>query len=255
MSQDTEMTMVEHLAELRRVLIISLASTFVMAIACMVFADRVLEILLEPVSKTGNQMVYINVTEALMTKISLSFFLGFLAALPIILWQFWGFIIPALRKMERVYFTLFITISYLLFIAGILFGFFGVYHLGIKFLMEFGGPELLPMITIGNYISFTIKFLLPFGLVFELPLAALFLAQLGLISYKFMTQKRKYAVLIAVVISAAIIPTPDMITPLLMASPMIILYEISAQIVRFIEWRKRKKAKQQEESEPEESEG
>ncbi|MTI80277.1 MAG: twin-arginine translocase subunit TatC [Firmicutes bacterium] len=246
MSQEIEeMSMVEHLSELRKVLIISLVSTFIMAIGCMVFADRILEILLEPVTRTGNQMVYINVTEALMTKISISFFLGFLAAMPIILWQFWSFIVPALRKMERVYFSLFIAISYLLFIAGILFGFFGVYGLGIKFLLEFGGPELLPMITIGKYVSFTLTFLLPFGLVFELPLAAFFLGQLGLVSYKFMTKNRKYAILISVVISAAIVPTPDMITPLLMASPMIILYEFSAQLVRIIEWRKRRKAKKE----------
>ncbi|MBO8137096.1 MAG: twin-arginine translocase subunit TatC [Desulfotomaculum sp.] len=249
MSQDTEMTLVEHLAELRKVLIISLVSTFVMAIACMVFADRILEILLQPVTKTGNQMVYIGVTEALMTKITLSFFLGFLTALPIILWQFWTFIIPALRKIERVYFTLFIAISYILFIAGILFGFFGVYHLGINFLLEFGGPELLPMLTIGKYVSFTITFLLPFGLVFELPLAAFFLSQLGLISYKFMTKNRKYAIFVSVVISAAIVPTPDMITPLLMASPMYILYEVSAQIVRFVEWRKRRKARKEDNEE------
>jgi sec-independent protein translocase protein TatC len=237
------MTVVEHLEELRKAIIISLVATIIMTMACLVFADRILQVLLEPITSTGNEMVYIHVTEALMTKIGISFFLGFLAALPVTLWQFWSFMIPALRKMERIYFTLFIIISYVLFIAGILFGFFAVYGLGIKFLLEFGGPELMPMISIGKYVSFTLTFLMPFGLVFELPLAAFFLAQLGFLSYKFMVKNRKYALFISVVISAAIVPTPDMITPLLMASPMYFLYEFSAQLVRIIEWRKRKKAK------------
>lgn len=239
------MSVVDHLEELRRVLIISFIATFVMAVVCLIFADRVLAVLIDPVTRTGHEMVYIGVTEALMTKILISVFLGFLAALPIILWQFWSFIIPALLKVERIYFTLFIVISYLMFLAGIAFGFFGVYGLGIKFLLGFGGPDLLPMITIGKYVSFTLMFLMPFGLVFELPLAAFFLGKLGFISYSFMVKNRKYAILISVVISAAIVPTPDMLTPLLMATPMYVLYEFSAQIVRIIEWQKRRKEKKE----------
>lgn len=247
MSKEMKMSMIEHLGELRRVLIISLISTFAMAVICMVFVDRVLKILLAPVAITGNQMVFISVIEALMTKILISVFLGFLVALPVILWQFWGFVVPALRKLERVYFTLFIAASYVLFIAGILFGFFGVYDLGIKFLLQFGGPELVPMITIGKYISFTISFLLPFGMVFQLPVATIFLSKLGIIDYRFMAKNRKYALLISVVIAAAIIPTPDMLTPMLLAAPMILLYELSAQIIRVMEWygrrQEQKKAK------------
>lgn len=256
MSKDTEteMTVVEHLAELRRVIIISLAATFVMAIICLAFADPILKVLLEPLTRTGNEIVYIHLTEALMTKIGVAFFLGFLTALPVTLWQFWGFMVPALRKMERVYFTVFIIISYLLFVAGILFGFFAVYDIGIKFLLKFGGEQLLPMISIGKYISFTLTFLLPFGLVFELPLAAFFLAQLGFLSYKFMAKNRKYALFIAVVISAGIVPTPDMITPLLMATPMYLLYEFSAQLVRFVEWRRKRKKKKEAEKELQEIE-
>lgn len=246
------MSVVEHLSELRRVIIISLLATVVMTFVCLAFANPILEILLRPITNTGNEIVYIHVIEPLMTKIGIAFFLGFLTALPVTLWQFWGFMIPALRKMERIYFTTFIVISYVLFIAGILFGFFAVYGLGIKFLLQFGGPHLIPMISIGKYVSFTLTFLLPFGLVFELPLAAFFLAQLGFISYQFMKKNRKYALFISVVISAAIVPTPDMITPLLMASPMYLLYEFSVQLVRLVEWNRRRKAKKAEEAEKEE---
>lgn len=238
---DVQMSMIEHLGELRRVLIVSLISTFVMAIVCFAFVDNVLKILLKPITSTGNEVVFISVTEALFTKINLSIFLGFLCALPIILWQFWSFIIPALYKTERIYFTIFVFVSYILFIAGILFGFFGVYHIAINFLLKFAGPELLPMITIGKYVSFTISFLLPFGLVFKLPLAALFLSLLGILNYKFMVKNRKYALFISVVVSAATLPTPDILTPLLMATPMYLLYELSAQVVRIVEWNKKRK--------------
>ncbi len=247
--RNEEMTVLEHLEELRRVLLISIISTFIMAIACWVVSDRILQILLEPVLSTGNKVIYIGVAEALMTKIKVSFFLGFLTALPVILWQFWRFIIPALRKMERIYLTIFVIVSYFFFIGGVLFGFYAVFHLGVKLLLRFGGTELIPMLTIGKYISFTIMFLLPFGIIFELPLAVYFLAKLDLLSYEFLAKKRKMAVFLSVVTGAVLIPSPDMLTPLMMAAPMYILYEFSAGIVRFVEWGKRRKARKQRERE------
>ncbi|MCL6638124.1 MAG: twin-arginine translocase subunit TatC [Firmicutes bacterium] len=238
MGNDREMTMLQHLEELRRVMIISVAATLVMALGCWFVSDTILPYLLKPVTDTGSKMVYIGVTEALFTKIKLSLFLGFLAALPVILWQFWGFIIPALHKKEKIYFTVFVLTSYLLFAAGLAFGFFLVFHLGVRYLIQFGGPELTPMLTIGKYISFAITFLLPFGLVFEIPLASLCLAGLGVLSYRRMARGRKTAVVIAVVIACALIPSPDIVTVLLMAAPMYFLYEISACLVRFVEWRR-----------------
>jgi len=243
------MTMMEHLEELRRVLLISIIATVIMAIACWVVNDRILKILLEPVLSTGNKVIYIGVIEALMTKIKVSFFLGFLTALPVILWQFWRFVIPALRKMERIYFTIFVIVSYVFFIGGVLFGYFAVFRLGVKFLLQFGGTELIPMLTIGKYISFTIMFLLPFGIIFELPLATYFLAKLDLLSYKFMAKNRKMAAFLSVVLGAVLVPSPDVLTPLMMAAPMFILYEFSASIVRFVEWGKRRRARKQKEQE------
>lgn len=247
--KNKEMTMIDHLVELRRVLITSIMATFIMAIACWVINDRVLQILLEPVTSTGNEVVYIGVVEALMTKIKVSFFLGFLTALPVILWLFWRFIIPALRKMEKIYFTIFVSISYIFFICGVLFGFYAVFRVAVKYLLHFGGTELIPMLTIGKYISFTIMFLLPFGIIFELPLAVYFLAKLDLLSYQFLVRKRKMAIVISVVTGAVLIPSPDILTPLMMAAPMYLMYELSVNIVRFVEWGKRRKARKQRERE------
>lgn len=233
-----EMSMIQHLEELRRVLISSIAATFVMAAVCWFASDTIQPLLLEPVTATGNKMVYIGVTEALFTKIKLSIFLGFLAALPVILWKFWGFIIPALRKKEKTYFTLFVLISYILFMAGLAFGFVVVFRLGVKYLLHYGGADLMPMLTIGKYISFAVTFLLPFGLVFEIPLASLFLAGLGVLSYRWMAGRRKMAIVITVIMASALIPSPDIITVLLMAAPMYLLYEVSVYLVWLVEWRR-----------------
>jgi len=247
--EDQDQTMMEHLEELRRVLIISLVATVIMAGVCWFFSDRILEIILQPVLATGNKMHYIGIMEALMTKIKLSFFLGFLAALPVILWQFWSFIMPALRKVERVYFTLFVVVSYVFFIGGILFSFYTVFSMGVKFLLHFGGEELLPMLTIGNYVSFAMMFILPFGIIFELPLAVFILAQLGVINYEWMVKKRKMAILISVVAGAVLVPSPDIITPLMMAAPMYLLFELSVSIVKIVDWLKKRRAKKKAEEE------
>lgn len=243
MSEEKDQTMMEHLEELRRVLIISLVSTIIMSGVCWFFSDYILKIVIEPVTATGHKMHYIGVMEALITKLKISFFMGFLTALPVILWQFWSFIIPALRKVERIYFTIFVVVSYIFFIGGILFAFYTVFHLGVKFLLHFGGEELLPMLTVGNYISFAMMFILPFGVIFELPLALFMLAQLGIVTHEWMAKKRKMAVLISVIAGAVLVPSPDIITPLMMAAPMYLLFEIGVSVVKLVEWIKKRKEK------------
>lgn len=230
-----ELTIMEHLEELRRVLIVSILATTVLAVGAYFFCDQILAILLEPLTKLGHQVIFTGITEALFVKIKVSFFIGFLAALPVILWQVWSFIIPALKRNERFYFTFFILISFVCFIGGVAFAFFGVYRLGIMFLLRFAGPELIPMLTIDKYISFTLTFLLPFGVIFELPLVSFFLAKLGLINYRFLAKNRRYALLAIVVLAAVLTPTPDVITCLVVSGPMYLLYEVSIWIVRLVE--------------------
>ena len=245
MSKSEEMTVLQHMEELRRAVIVSVIATFFMAAAGWALNDRVLDVLLQPITTTGNQIVYIGVTEAIMTRLKLAFFLGFLAALPVTLWQFWGFIIPALRKVERIYFTVFVLMSFLLFVGGVAFGFFAVFRLCVMLLLKYGGSEIVPMLSIGKYISFTLSFLLPFGLIFEMPLAAFFLARLELISYRTMVKGRKIAIVSVVVFSSALVASPDIFSVLLLAAPIYLLYELSATIVRAVEWsiRRRKEGK------------
>ena len=231
----SEMPVMEHLEELRRVIIVSLVATTVLAVVAYFFSDRILAFLLDPLTKLGHRVIFTGVTEAFFVKIKVSFFAGFMAALPVILWQIWSFVMPALRKHEKVYFTLSVLVSFICFWGGVVFGFFGVYRYGIMFLLRFAGPSLLPMLTIDKYISFTITFLLPFGIIFEMPLVAFFLAKLELISYKLLARNRRYAFLAIIVIAAVITPTPDMITCLLVSGPLYFLYEVSIWIVRLVE--------------------
>ena len=247
MTGEKEVAMLQHLEELRRVLLISIIVTIISSAACLVLSDRILEILLKPIADTGNKIVYIGVTEALMTKINVSLFCGFLLALPITLWQFWSFIMPALHKNEKRYFTVFVVLSYAFFIAGISFGLVVVLNYAVKFLIKFGGSEIIPMLSIGKFVSFCITFLLPFGLVFELPLIMLLLAAMNIINYKAIAKKRKITILIIVVISMAMVPTPDIVTPLLMAVPLYLLYEFSASVVKLVDWVKKRRAKKRTE--------
>lgn len=241
-----EMAVMEHLEELRRVLIVSIISTTIMAVVAYFFCDRILAVLLEPLTRMEQKVYFTGITEAIFVKIKLSFFAGFLAALPVILWQIWSFIVPALKKNERVYFTLFVFISFICFFGGIVFGYLGVYRMGILFLLQFAGPELAPMLTIDKYISFTISFLLPFGLVFEFPLISFILARLGLLSYRILAKNRRYAILGVVILSAVITPTPDVITCLIVSGPMYLLFELSALIVRVVERRLARKKQREE---------
>ncbi len=241
-----EMSIIEHLEELRKVLIVSVVSTTVFAVVAYFFSDQILAVLLEPLEATGNKIYFTGITEALFVKIKLSFFTGFIVALPVILWQIWSFIIPALKKNERILFTLFVVISFICFVSGVVFAFFGVYRMGVMFLLRFAGPELTPMLTIDKYITFTMTFLLPFGIVFEFPLVSFFLAKLELITYRFLAKSRRYAILAIVTLAAILTPTPDVITCLIVSGPMYLIYELSIWIVRIVERRIARKKKKQE---------
>ena len=243
-----EMPIVDHLDELRRLLIISLTATLVLAVAAWFFVDQILAFILAPLNEAGQNINYTGITEPIIVKLKLSLFVGFVAALPIILWQVWGFVVPALKKNERVYFALFVLISTLNFILGVCFCYLSVFRFGILFLLGFAGPELNPLLTIDKFISFTIGIILPFGFIFELPLVAFILAKLGVLSHQFIAGNRRYAILIIVVVAALITP-PDIFTCLMVTGPVYLLFELSVLIVRLVERGAARRMKKEEEEE------
>ncbi|GAV24583.1 preprotein translocase subunit TatC [Carboxydothermus islandicus] len=232
--EDKPMTLFEHLEALRKVIIISVIAIVIGSIIAYNYVDYFLNILLQPVTALNMKLVFINVTEAFMTKLKIAIILGIILASPIILWQVWSFVAPGLKPAERRFILRMIPVIIILFVAGIVFAFFTVFQIATRFLLQFGGDIMSPMITIGKYISFALNFLIPFGLVFELPVVVYILAKLNIISHEFLVKNRKYALLVVFILAAALTPGPDVISQLLMAAPLLILYEVSIFIAKFI---------------------
>jgi sec-independent protein translocase protein TatC len=149
-----------------------------------------------------------------------------MVASPIILYQFWMFVAPGLYKKERRMLAPVVLLSSLFFIGGALFGYFFVFPWGFKFFIGFATDTIRPLPSMKEYFGFSAKLLLAFGLVFELPLVLTFMARLGIVSVDFLKKNRKYAILL-IFTAAAILTPPDVITQIMMALPLMVLYEIS----------------------------
>ncbi len=233
--EDREMTLIEHLTELRARLIRAFLAIGIGFIITYSFSLKIFEILKKPVG----ELVFLSPTEAFFTRLKVSLFAGFLLALPYILWEVWGFIAIALKRHERKYTVIFIISALAFFILGGSFGFFIILPLGLKFLLGYGLPGVNPMISVGKYVSFVVGVILVFGTVFEMPLFFLFLAKLGVVTPKFMSKNRPYIVLIIFILAALLTP-PDVVTQVLLALPMLLLYEISLVLVKIVVRKKEK---------------
>lgn len=224
------MSLIDHLQELRRRLIIIIISVAIGSTACYFFAADLVHLITAPAGK----LYYMNPAEAFFAYLRVSFFAGFLLALPIVLYQIWAFIVPALTNQERKVSVILVPTSVVLFFVGLAFSYYFVLPAGIKFFMGFATEELQPLFSLGQYLSFVISFLLPFGFIFELPLFILVLAKLGVIDSKMLVAKRKIVLVMTFVIGAVISPTPDVFSQTMIAVPMLILYEISILVVKYL---------------------
>lgn len=190
-------------------------------------------------------LIFIHPAEAFFAYLKLAFFTGILLSAPFILYQIWRYITPALYKHEKRYFRSAAAFGTGLFFAGVAFAFFVVLPLGINFLVRMGGPELQAVFTIGNYISFSMIFLIAFGLVFELPVVIYLLVKLGVVSRRSLAAKRKHVFVLAFVLAAIITPSIDPFTQTVTAVPLLLLYELSIFLARFAE-RKREVVEEEE---------
>ncbi|MEW6623554.1 MAG: twin-arginine translocase subunit TatC [Bacillota bacterium] len=237
------MTLLEHLEELRKIIIkIFLFILLGTVISYIFFEDLVLQFITAPLDGKNISLVQLTVTEAFMTKLKISILSGAVITLPFSTWQIWSFILPALYTHEKKYVLTITPISAFLFVVGVLFGYYVVLPFALIFFIAQGGKELLAMLSFARYVSFVLGFLVPFGLVFQLPLAVIFLSRIGVADYRFFKAKRKYAILIIFIISAVLTPA-DVVSQLLMAGPVILLYEISI----VFSWLLRRKVNEDEE--------
>ena len=224
------MSLIKHLEELRKRIIRSLIAIGVGSCICYFFIDEIMHYLTIPAGK----LYYMQPAEAFFTYLKVAVFGGFLLAIPVVFYHFWRFLLPALTGKERSALGVVLPSSVLLFFAGIVFSFLFVLPAGVKFFIGFGTEELQPLFSIDKYLDFVIAFVLPFGVIFELPLIIVILAKLGFVTSAFLKKKRRIVIFLTFVIGAVISPTPDVFSQSMIAVPMILLYEISLFIVRYV---------------------
>lgn len=230
LSPEDKQTIIEHLEELRKSLIISVTAIIIAAVFAFYYSEQILSIIMSPLSALNENLVVTGVTEAFFVKLKLSFIAGFIIAFPIVVWAIWRFVKPALYPHERKYIYILFPITVALFAGGVLFAYFGILKLVLNFFIYIAGENLDTMFKVDQYVSFVLAFTLPFGIVFELPVVVFFLSKLGLITYEAMARNRKYALLVIVVLAAALTPGPDPFSQMMMAVPVYLLYEISIWI-------------------------
>jgi sec-independent protein translocase protein TatC len=229
MHEDEKLPFTSHLEELRKRLITCFIAVAVGFVVSFGFKERLFDILVHPlinVMKQGETLIYTGLPEAFFTYLKVSFLSGLIVASPIILYEFWMFVAPGLYKTERRMMAPIVLLSSLFFIGGALFGYFFVFPWGFKFFLAFATDTIRPLPSMREYFGFSAKLLLAFGLVFELPLVLTFLAKLGIVSVEFLKKNRKYAILV-IFTAAAILTPPDVITQIMMALPLMVLYEVS----------------------------
>jgi len=175
---------------------------------------------------TGGSLIFTSVAEAFFTYMKVAFISGLILASPFVLYQIWAFVAPGLYRHEKKYVVPFVLAGSFFFAIGILFAYYVALPVGFKFLLGFATDFIKPLPSMKEYLSFSIKFLLAFGLVFEFPVVLVLLARIGVVDAKALARQRKYAILL-IFIFAAIITPPDIISQVIVALPMIGLYELS----------------------------
>lgn len=221
----------EHLSELRDRLIRSFIAVGVGFAIAYFFKEKLFEFLIAPLvtamNENGNsKMIFTGLPEAFFTYLKVSFLAGIIVATPVLFYQFWMFISPGLYRNEKKYLMPIVILSVFFFLVGSSFGYFIVFPYGFRFFLGFATESIQAMPSMKEYLSFASKMLLAFGFVFELPLVLTFMARMGLVTVPFLKKNRKYAILLFFVGSALITP-PDVVTQIMMAMPLMLLYEIS----------------------------
>ena len=234
-----------HLVELRKRLGLSVLSVFIAFIIAFIFHESILAWVTAPLNEALDEVAQLSkkaadgmvtthqVGGAFFVALKVSFFAALLGALPYILYQIWLFVAPGLYSNEKKMVLPFVVGGTVMFSVGVLFAYYIVTPFGFQFLITFGSFLYTPLINIEDYVGFFTKIMMGFGIAFELPVFAYFLALLGLVTDQTLKDFFKYAVLIIFVLAALLTP-PDVLTQLLMAAPLIILYGVSILIVRAV---------------------
>jgi len=235
-------TILSHLKALRKVLItssITIAIGFLVALIG--FSDLLLTWLSQPLIDRNVEIVNTGLADVFVTQLKISLVAGAIIASPVVFWQIWSFLKPALYPNERTMFRLTFAAIMILFTSGVLFGYFMVFSITINFFLITGYGIATPMISIDRYISMLFNFIIPFGLAFQFPIVITVLAKLGVVSTPGLVKARKYVIFANFVLAAVLTP-PDVLSQIMLAVPMCVLYEIGIIVSRFLKMSENKEA-------------
>jgi sec-independent protein translocase protein TatC len=239
------MSFLEHLEELRRRIVWSIAAVVVGFLACWKYADRIYYYMQLPIMdalrRNGmpEKLVYLNPTEPFNLYLKVAFLAGLFVTSPFVLYQVWLFISPGLYRHEKRYVFPFMFSTVALFLAGGLFGYKMAYPAALNFLIEYG-KQFQPMITIGEYTDLFLTIIIGMGVIFEMPILVFFLSLMGIVSAGWMWRNLRYSILVIFIIAAIVTPTTDIWNMCIFAAPMIALYVISIGIAWLVHPKQRR---------------
>ena len=231
---DEKQPFFSHLKELRDRLLVCIVAVAIAFIFTYYFKERLFDFLMQPflrVMPAQSSFIFTGITEAFLTYFKISVVGALFVAAPVILYEFWMFVAPGLYEKEKKYVYPFIFFGSLCFLCGALFCYFVVMPNIYRFFVSYAREFVIPMPDLKNYMGLTLKLLIIFGFIFELPLVAFYLAKAGIINAKLLAKKRRYAILAVFIVSAAITP-PDVVSMILVALPLWGLYELGILIAK-----------------------
>jgi len=261
---EKEMPFLDHLEELRWRLIKSIVAVIIGAIISFFFSQEILNFLIEPFRQAlamhakmageaapeSARLIFLAPTEGFMVSIKLAMFAGLFITLPVVFYQLWQFLAPGLLDKEKKYIPRIVVFSTVFFFLGAAFCYTVVIRYGLNFLLGYQSPELVANISIKEYLRFVTLLILTFGIVFEMPILTYFLGRMGLVTPKLMREKRRYSIVLIFVLAAVITP-PDVFTQMMLALPLIILYETSIWVCKFAQPKESKEKTETKAGKPE----
>ena len=246
---DAQMPFTSHLAELRSRLIKSALAVALGFLACFAVAEEIFAVLAAPLRGLhirGLMLIGTSVTEAFFTKMKVSFIAAVILASPVLLWQLWQFVAPGLYEHEKRYTRSFVLFGSCFFLAGAAFCYGVVIQGGLSFLLHrYEEIDIQPMLQMSDYLSVVSRLVLAFGVMFELPVFAFFLARVGIIDHRFLIRQSRYA-LLAIALLAAVLTPPDLISQILLMVPLIFLYAVSIGVAYLARFRMNRRQREAE---------
>lgn len=232
-THDTKSALLTHLLALRRVLFISSGAVLIaFVLVFYLYIDQLMAYIISPIQQRGIEVIFTAMSEALVTKFKVALIASVVIASPVVIWQVWSFIKPALYPHEKRAFRVLFIIALILFLVGVAFCYFAVYSLAIDFFLVAGDNLATPMLSIDKYVSFLFGFIIPFGVAFQLPVFLYLTTRIGWTDAKMLSSKRKFVIL-GIFVFAAVLTPPDIVSQVALGVPMCLLYEAGILVARF----------------------